>query len=151
MAKFTAEQAISVLAIQQVIHEWSHELDQNSGLKISEADVLTEDCRYFIADAWQEGRAAAAKYYADRWARLGNGKDAPVMRHLHSNYRVSFNDADNATVGFSLLFFAGVGEPPMVGHCDALAVAEVWMECRREADGHWRISEFNSRQTFRRG
>ena len=56
-----------------------------------------------------------------------------------------------AAVGFLLLFFAKVGDPPFVGYCDPLAVADVQMECRSEADGHWRISMFNSGQIFQRG
>lgn len=45
MAKFSIEQAAAVAAIQQVINEWGHELDENNGLKITEVDILTEDCR----------------------------------------------------------------------------------------------------------
>ena len=58
---------------------------------------------------------------------------------------------DHAQVGFLLVFFAKVGEPPFIGYSDPLAVADVRMECRREADGHWRISLFDSGQIFRKG
>jgi hypothetical protein len=74
-----------------------------------------------------------------------------VMRHLHTNYRVSFVAEDHASVNFLLLFFAKVGEPPFVGYCDPLAVANVRMECRRDAGGDWKISRFDSDQTFQRG
>ncbi len=46
------------------------------------------------------------------------------------------------------LFFAAVGTPPF-NTCDPAALADVRMECRRVADGHWRISD--SGQIFRRG
>jgi len=149
MAKFTTQQAADVIAIQQVINEWGDELDQNSGLKITESDVLTEDCRYNVGGEWREGRAAAAQFYVERWDRLAAAGGAPVMRHLHTNFRTTFTSADTAETRFMLLFFAKVGTPPFDGYCDPLAVAEVRMETRREPDGEWRISLFDSFQTFR--
>lgn len=150
MAKFDAEQTAAIAAIQQVINEWGDELDKNDGLKMLEADVLAEDCRYFVGGEWREGRAAVARFYKERKERLEAAGGAPVMRHIMSNYRVTFTARDKAEVGFLLLFFARVGTPPF-DTCDPSAVADVRMECRCEADGHWRISRFDSGQTFRRG
>jgi hypothetical protein len=151
VAKFSAEEAAAIAAIQQVINEWGDELDQNSGLQMTEKDVLTQDCRYFVGGEWREGLGATAQFYRERWDRLTAGDGAPVMRHVHSNYRTEFLAPDHARVGFLLVFFAKVGEPPFTGYADPLAVADVRMECRREADGHWRISLFDSGQIFRRG
>jgi hypothetical protein len=151
VAKFSAEQAAAVAAIQQVINEWGDELDQNSGRKITEAQVLTDDVEYFVGGEWRTGVAATAQFYHERWDRLIAAGGAPVMRHLHTNYRVSFLAEDHARVNFLLLFFAKVGEPPFVGYCDPLAVANVRMECRRDASGDWKISRFDSDQTFQRG
>lgn len=151
MAKFDADQAAAVLAIQQVINEWGDELDRNDGLTITERDVLAEDCRYNVGGEWRQGRAAAAQFYKERRPRLEAAGGAPVMRHIISNYRIAFTAADHAQVGFLLLFFAKVGTPPFTDYCDPLAVADVRMECRRDADGHWRISMFDSGQIFRRG
>lgn len=149
VAKFSTEQAAAVLAVQQVINEWGDELDQNSGLKITQAKVLTDDVRYFVGGEWREGIAAVQAFYDGRREQLG--ESAPVMRHIHGNYRVSFPAPDHARVGFLLLFFAKAGTPPFVGYCDPLAVADVEMECRRDAEGDWKISLFNSGQIFRRG
>lgn len=151
MARFSAEEAAQVLAIQQVINEWGDQLDQHDGLSIVAADVLSEDCRYNVGGEWREGRAATAQFYTDRMARLKAAGGAPVMRHIISNYRVTFTEPGRASVGFLLLFFAKTGEPPFVGYCDPLAVADVRMECRLEADGHWRICRFDSGQIFQRG
>ena len=151
MAKFTTEQGAAVAAIQQVINEWGNELDQNDGLKLIEADVLTEDCRYFVGGAWRENRAEAAKFYTERRPRLEAQGGAPVMRHIISNFRVSFVAEDKADVGYLLLFFAAVGTPPFTNYCDPVAVADVSMECRRDKSGEWRISRFESGQIFRRG
>ncbi len=150
MAKFTVEQAADVAAIQQVINEWGDELDTNDGLKLIEADVLTGDCRYNVGGTWREGAAEAAKFYAERKTRLAAAGGVPVMRHLMMGYRVRFTGGDKAEVGFQLLFFVAVGAPPF-DTCDPAAVADVRMEVRREADGHWRIGMFDSGQTFRRG
>jgi hypothetical protein len=151
VAKFSAAQAADVAAIQQVINEWGNELDQNDGLTMREADVLTEDCRYNVGGAWREGLVATLGFYNERKPRLEAQGGAPVMRHIISNFRVAFSSENDAKVNFLLLFFAKVGTPPFTGYCDPLAVADVRMECRREGDGEWRISLFDSGQIFRRG
>ena len=149
MAKFDSDQSAALAAIQQVINEWGDELDQNSGRNIADAGVLSEDCLYFVGGEWRNGIAEVEAFYADRWDRLTNGDGAPVMRHIHSNFRATFLAEDHARVGLLLLFFAKVGTPPFVGYSDPLAVADVLMECRRDPDGHWRISRFESEQIFR--
>ncbi len=149
MAKFSADQAAAVLAVQQVINEWGNELDQNSGLEIAGAGILTDEVEYFVGGEWRNGIAEVAQFYKGRKDQLQ--ENAPVMRHIQSNYRVSFPAEDHALVGFLLLFFAKAGTPPFVGYCDPLAVADVRMECRRDAAGDWKISLFDSGQIFRRG
>jgi hypothetical protein len=152
MAKFTPEQAASIAAIKQVIYQWGDELDINSGLKMTEADVLTKDVQYNVGGEWRDGIEATQAFYNARWERLdGPNGGAPVMRHLLTGLRVKFSDDDHASAGYQLLFFAATGEPPFVGKADPLAVADVQMECRREDDGHWRISRFDSGQIFQRG
>lgn len=150
MARFSERQGAAVAAIQQVINERGDELDQNSGLKIAEAGVLTDDVAYFVGGEWRAGIAATAQFYQARWDRLQAAGGAPVMRHVHGNYRIAFPDDDD-TVGFLLVFFAKVGEPPFVGYCDPLAVADVRTECRRDTAGDWKISRFDSSQIFQRG
>jgi hypothetical protein len=151
VAKFTPEQAASVAAIRQVIYEWGDELDVNSGRKMTEADILTQDVRYNVGGEWREGLAATQAFYDTRWENLTAAGGAPIMRHLLANLRVWFTGDDSANVTYQLLLFAGSGEPPIVGKADPLAVADVRMETRREADGHWRISLFDSGQIFQRG
>ena len=148
MAKFTPEQAADVLAVKQVIYEWGDELDINDGLKILEADVLADDVRYFVGGEWREGKAAVGKFYEGRKAQLG--ENAPVMRHIITSLRVSFAAPHHAQIGFMLVFFAKAGTPPFDGYCDPLAVADVKMECTRDAAGEWKISKFESGQIFRR-
>lgn len=155
MAKFTPEQATAIAAITQVINEWGDELDTHDGLKMREAAVLTDDCEYFVGGEWKHGIDAVCAFYDERRARLNAGDGAPVMRHIISNFRVTFTGdsgaPEQADVGFLLLFFAKVGDPPFTDYCDPLAVADVRMAVRADAAGDWRISRFDSGQIFRRG
>ncbi|MET1755613.1 nuclear transport factor 2 family protein [Novosphingobium sp. RD2P27] len=148
MAKFTPEQAADVLAVKQVIYEWGDELDINNGLKILDSGVLADDVRYFVGGEWREGKEAVGQFYQGRKEQLGD--NAPVMRHIITSLRVSFTGSDHAKVGYLLVFFAKAGTPPFDGYCDPLAVADVKMECTRDASGEWRISLFDSGQIFRR-
>lgn len=151
MAKFTLEQAAAIAAIQQVINEWGDELDQRNGLTIRQSGVLTEDCQYNVAGEWRDGIAATAQFYAERSPRLEAAGGVPVMRHIISNFRISFVAEDHAKTDYLLLFFSKVGTAPFTDYCDPIALAEVQMECKRGADGEWRISRFDSGQIFRRG
>jgi hypothetical protein len=151
MARFTNAEAAAIAAIGQVVHEWGDELDANSGRGMTEAGVLTQDCRYFVGGEWREGLAQVQQFYDDRWDRLQAAGGAPVMRHIISNLRIGFEAEDRATVRYLLIFFAKAGEPPFIGYCDPLAVADVRMDCRRDAEGDWRIALFESGQIFQRG
>ncbi len=151
MAKYTPEQAADVLAVKQVIYEWGDELDVHDGLGILDAGVLAKNIRYFVGGEWREGPEAVASFYKERTAKLKAGPGVPVMRHIITSLRVKFDGADLAKVGYLLVFFAATGEQPFTDYCDPLAVADVKMECVREADGEWRISLFDSGQIFKRG
>lgn len=151
MARFTPEQAADALAITQTIYDWGDELDVNSGRTIAAAGVLAEDVRYFVGGEWHEGIASVAGYYGARWDRLEAAGGAPLMRHLITNVRVGFTAADRATTAYQLLFFAATGTPPLVGHADPIAVADVEMDLRGDDAGDWRIVRFDSRQLFQRG
>ncbi|PEQ13952.1 hypothetical protein B2G71_06555 [Novosphingobium sp. PC22D] len=151
MAKFTPEQAAAVLAIKQAVYEWGDELDVNNGEKMTERDCLTSDVRYFVGGEWREGIEAVQAFYNGRIAAQREAGAVLVMRHIITSLRVSFEADDKASVGFMLVFFAKAGEPPFKGYADPLAVADVQMECTRDAEGEWRISFFNSGQIFQRG
>lgn len=151
MAKFTSEQAADVLAIKQVIYEWGDELDVNNGLRMRERDCLTKDVRYNVGGEWRDGLDAVEAFYNSRAEAMRSGSGLMTMRHIITSLRVGFDDADHAKIGYLLVFFAASGEGPFDKYCDPLAVADVKMECRRDPDGEWRISRFDSGQIFRRG
>jgi len=151
VAKFTPQQAADVLAVKQAVYEWGDELDIHNGLSMRAADCLTQDVRYNVGGQWREGLEAVEAFYSGRAEAMRSGAGLMTMRHIITSLRVSFDDADHAKVGYLLVFFAALGDGPFDTYCDPLAVADVKMECRRDADGEWRISMFDSGQIFKRG
>jgi hypothetical protein len=149
MARFDMEQTMAIAAVQQLINDWANELDLNNGLEIPE--LLTADCVYMLGATPYHGPAAVGTFYRERLARLSAQPDGvPTQRHILSNLRSSFTSADAVSITFSLVYFTTAGMASGLNHADPAAVADVRMDCRREADGHWRIAMFDSAQTFRR-
>jgi len=74
----------------------------------------------------------------------------PTQRHALSNLRVSFGGDAEASITFTLVYFTTAGMASGLNHADPAAVADVRVNCRRDDDGHWRISKFDSNQTFKR-
>ena len=149
MAKFSLEEIVAVGEIQQLINDWVYELDFNHGVGIGQ--IVTEDCSYHMHSGLRSGRQEIVAAYRQRLDRLtGDGGEVPPMRHLNANLRVEFRDRDSAAITFGMTFFTAEGHPAGTGHTDASAIADVWMDCRREGDGHWRISRFHSAQPFAR-
>ena len=68
MAKFTIEQAAAVVAINQLINDWSIELDIDNGANI--LGLITEDCSYNVGGSIRNSSAEVAQFYAERKARL---------------------------------------------------------------------------------
>jgi hypothetical protein len=150
VAKFDLEQVAAIVVIQQLVHEWAHELDVHNGLQHM-GELLTEDCRYNVGGTWRENRAEVQQFYKERHARLqGTADGLPFHRHALHNLRTSFRSADQADVEFGLIYFTTAGVAAKQDHADPALVSDVRMQCRRESDGHWRISSFDSTLTFRR-
>lgn len=147
MAKFDASQAADVLAVQQVIHEWASELDVNNGVEI--AQYLTDDCRYTVRGGQRTSSAAVTEFYKGRIAEFEATPDGvPIHRHALSNMRVYFNGPNEATAQFGLVYFSAVVKGLGADIADPFSFADVSMDCRRCADGHWRISRFDSQRVF---
>ena len=150
MAKFDSEQAAAVLAIQQLIHEWAHELDVHNGLQAM-GELLTEDVRYNVGGVMRQNRGEVLQFYKDRHARLAATEEGvPFHRHALHNLRAFFQGADEAEIEFGLVYWTTAGMASKQDHADPALVSDVRMTCRREADGHWRIAAFDSSLSFRR-
>lgn len=148
MPRFTQETAVAALELHQLIAEWGNELDLNGGSNI--APLLTEDCNYLLAGKPFRGHEAILKFYADRNERVRTQQKDGIrtQRHAITNLRVSFKDSNNATVHFLIVNFSAEGPAPVFNATNPTIVADVRMECRLEADGEWRISEFDSAPVF---
>ena len=149
MANLNAEQALAIASVQQLIHDWAHELDINNGLNVR--GLVTEDCTYVLGGTARQGRADVEKFYRERLARLSaQPEGVPTQRHILSNLRVSFRSPTDVSITFSLVYFTTAGMKSGLNHADPAAVADVRMDCRRDSDGEWRIAKFDSNQTFKR-
>jgi hypothetical protein len=147
MAKFEASQAADVLAVQQVIHEWASELDVGNGLDI--AQYLTDDCRYTVRGGQRTSAAEVVEFYKGRKAEFEATPDGvPIHRHALSNMRVYFNGPDQANAKFGLVYFTAVVKGLGADIADPFSFADVDMDVRRCADGHWRIARFDSAPVF---
>jgi hypothetical protein len=147
VAKFSSEQSVAVTAIQQLIGDWAHDLDVHNGLHVP--DLVTENCIYHVGGFRREGRVAVGQHYRDRLERLAaQPSGLPLQRHLVSNLRVSFRSESEVSITFGLLYFMVTGASGAPVPTLPVAVADVRMECQRCDDDEWRISAFDSNQTF---
>lgn len=147
MARFTVEQAASVVAINQLINDWAAELDIGNGANI--ANLVTEKCEYHVRGEPRTTREEVVKFYAERLKTLSaTPAGVPIHRHTLSNLRVAFNSEDDAAIKFTLVYFTTAGMSSGTNHADPAAVADVRMNVQRGSDGEWRISMFNSEQSF---
>lgn len=144
MTKFTMEETMAWIAIQQLINEWGAELDVNNGLNIG--DLVTENCAYTVRGIERKSRTEVEAFYKGRLAEFPDGP--PVQRHAQTNLVVRFNHDDEAAIGFTLIYFTTAIVAAGASEADPCAVADVKMTCRRCDDGHWRIAMFDSAQSL---
>ncbi len=144
MAKFTPDEAVAWVAIQQLINDWGYELDVNNGLQI--ADLLTETCSYTVRGVPRLSRADVAAFYQARLSEFPDGP--PIQRHAQTNLRVQFKNADEASITFTLIYFTTAIVAAGASEADPCAVADVVMDVKRCEDGHWRIAMFDSAQSL---
>ncbi|WCT73488.1 nuclear transport factor 2 family protein [Sphingomonas naphthae] len=148
MPRFAKEDAASVIELNQLLALWCTELDMNGGADI--ASLCTEDCTYLVGGRVHQGHDAIRGFYAARNARVASLQKDGVrtQRHTISNFLYSFAAHDAATVRYTLVNYSREGPPPALDLVGPTIVADVTMEIRREADGEWRISLFDSIPIF---
>ncbi len=144
MAKFTLEQAADWVAIQQLINQWGAELDVNNGLNIG--DLVTETCSYTVRGVERKNREEVKAFYKGRLEEFTEAP--PVQRHSQTNLVVDFKNADDASLAFTLVYFTTAIVQAGASEADPCAIADVKMNASRCADGHWRISMFDSVQSL---
>lgn len=149
MAKVDPARVADILSVQQLINEWADELDIRNGLSIT--DLLCEDVNYTVRGGARHNRDEVLAFYRQRFAELeATPAGVPVHRHAVINLRTQFRSGDEVTCRFGMIYFSAMGMASGTDHADPALVADVEMDCRRCADGHWRIARFDSAPVFRR-
>lgn len=149
MAKVEPAQVADMLAVEQLIHEWADELDINNGLQM--ADLLCDDVVYTVRGGPRHSRDDVLAFYRQRFAELeATPAGVPIHRHAVVNLRTTFRTGDEVACRFGMIYFSAMGMASGTDHADPALVADVEMDCRRCADGHWRIARFDSAPVFRR-
>jgi SnoaL-like domain len=136
------------MELHQLIAEWGSELDINGGLTVDR--LCTADCTYLVGGNPFRGAAAITKFYSDRAERVRTQQKDGVrtQRHTISNLRIAFKGKDHAEVNFIIVNYSAEGKAPVLNLVGPTIVADCRMECRREADGEWRIALFDSAPIF---
>jgi SnoaL-like domain len=133
--------------VQQLINDWAYDLDFHDNINVGK--VITDDVSYNVGGAVRKGRAAVEAFYAERREKIkSSGGPRPTIRHVNTNFRTSFVSPSEVTVTFSLVYWTN--EVPGLNPADVVAVADVWMTCRRGSDGDWKIAKFDSTQPLKR-
>jgi len=156
MRTFTAETALDIIEIQQVVADWGNELDfhmsDNDGRDV--VNYFTEDCLVDMGQVTYKGHEAMKKFYADRNVRVrAQQKDGVrTQRHGMGQVRVVLNGKDRATATFLIINFSGEGRPPLMNPTASTTtptiVTDVRFEMRKDKGKPWRIEQFISRPIF---
>jgi hypothetical protein len=112
------------------------------------AALVSKNCTYNVRGAARHGRDAVAQFYAERLAELQAKGTAMTQRHAISNIRIHFESGSEARFTFLLTYYMAFSKPPVSGYTGPTAVADCSMRATLE-DGSWRISYFDSVQTFK--
>jgi hypothetical protein len=148
MPRFDQTNAADALEVQQLIADWVVELDMNGGLEMPR--LITADCRYRVGGTEYLGHDKVRGFYQARGERVRTMQREGVrtQRHTISTLRVHLDSSSAARVDFALVNYSGEGPAPVRDLKGPTIIADVWMECRLEADGEWRISMFDSKPVF---
>jgi hypothetical protein len=141
MGRFTQEEAIIALELQQLIAEFGAELDFNDGHNVT--DFYTEDGVFVAGGTRFEGHAAIAQFYADRNERVRTQQKDGVRtgRHTFVNIRTYVEGPDKARVLYTTVHYSGEGKPPLPLTGPSI-VSDCRVDCVRGEDGRWRMKEF---------
>jgi hypothetical protein len=148
MPRFNQDNAASALEVQQLIVEWGYDLDLTGGSTLT--DLCTGDCEYYVGGKLYSGHEPIRQFYAARNERVRTQQKDGVrtQRHTISNFRVVFKEAGFASVDFMLVNYSAEGKAPALNLVGPTIIADCRMDCRREADGEWRIALFDSTPVF---
>lgn len=145
MRKLNQDQAIAAVELEQMISDYFAILDAEGGA--GALDFFTEDVRVDIGVIKYTGHAGMKKFYAGVAAAKAASGDR-TTRHAYTNFRVVFPEANRADVTFLNVTWGGAGKPPLTDATMPSIVTDVRMECRRGADGQWKVFDYSGSPVF---
>ncbi len=150
MRKFTADQMLAAFELEQMLYDFAAEIDLNGAADVGR--FYAEDGAFRTGGVNAEGPAGVQAFYDMRNANVKKyqKEGQRTGRHIFTNVRVVFDEADGAkaTMYFTNLNFAGEGPAPVQGLGGPSALADGVMECRRGGDGHWLFTLFAPKQAL---
>jgi hypothetical protein len=142
MRTFSKDAAAAAVELEQLAMDYWRDIDFNDARKLH--DFYTEDCSFAAGENTYRGRDGIKAFYEiARAAKVGM-----TTRHVMSNLHVVVHDNDRATLAFIIMSFRGAGKLPITGLQGPALVSDGRMECRRAADGTWRIASFSGTPVF---
>jgi hypothetical protein len=125
----------SQVLYQHVVDYW-HQVDLTGGAGVSA--MYVEDGTFHAGPGKAlVGRAAIEQFYSWRQDR-----GARTSRHVVTNFRAEFSDANNANTYCIMQLFAADGKPILPAAAPIL-IADQVDRFRKDSDGLWRVVERN--------
>lgn len=144
MLTIDRDNAIDILALQQLVAHYFWELDTTFGL--NSPDFFTEDGVVEIGNMSFSGHVAMRAFYADLLNQQPG--DTRTTRHAYTNLRVAFEGADNAIVDLLAIEFSGASAPPLLNASTPTIVSDARLRCRRETGHAWLICHLSGQAVF---
>lgn len=140
--------ASDALALQQLISEYCYELDLTGG--INAFRFFTTDGRLEVGTMAFTGHGEMKGFYRGflEQVRESEPMGKRTTRHVFTNLRIDYVDADVAVVDFIVMNFSSGGVPPILGATSPTVISDARCKCRRSADGSWLIAEFTGAPIF---
>jgi ketosteroid isomerase-like protein len=142
MRTFSKDAAAAAVELEQLAMDYWRDIDFNDARNLH--DFYTEDCTFAAGENTYRGRNGIKAFYEiARVAKVGM-----TTRHSMTNLHVAVHDGNRATLEFIIMSYRGAGKLPITGLQGPALVSDGRMECRREADGKWRITAFSGAPVF---
>ncbi|MDG2004376.1 MAG: nuclear transport factor 2 family protein [Novosphingobium sp.] len=147
MRTIDRDQAFAIIAIQQMLYDYCHELDDGAERV---TDYFTPNCIFNVGESVWNGHEGLEEHYAaDRKAVAERSKDGVrTVRHGLINQRIDVQNGGAASVDLIFVNFSAHGHGPFTHASAPTVVADTRMEMKQGADGFWRIHEFTATPLF---
>jgi hypothetical protein len=146
MRKFDQDQAIAAIELEQMVVDYFQILDGEGGG--AALGFFTEDVAVNIGAINYSGHAGMKKFYEGVAERVKATGEARTGRHGFTNFRVEFPEKNRAIVTVLNVTWSGAGKPPLLDATVPSIVTDVRWECRREADGQWKVFKYSGSPIF---